>query len=396
MNATEPDLSARWKRFAEAHWGREPAAVPFPPGLAPEQVYGVVAASCAPPAEDAAGVRFATATRGRLRAPGALLPGHHDPGPDAYRDRLNRQLTDSGWLLSVRQPLWRDFGVWARVRELVCGLWRAVGWPALPVTAELALGEHCTGPDAPAPRPGSVTLTWVLSGAMTVRLWPEHTGTEYQLAAGTGDLLYWPAGCRHLDHYLDCCTTLRIVVPARRAAVLTHVRGLLADRMQEDPAYAGAPGVLPFPPPAGPDGEIGAAEPVAGAARLFAGLAACPQTARELRVAWAARRSAAGLEPAPPPRPAVPLDPGLRIRASAQLFRIPDGPGRAVWAANGHTLAVEGAAPDRVRDRLRPGSALGIKELGHSSRMPVKTLIPLLSDLHRIRAIELTNGDGAP
>ncbi|MFD3561318.1 hypothetical protein ACFWVU_16795 [Streptomyces sp. NPDC058686] len=395
MNATEPDLSARWKRFAEAHWGREPAAVPFAPGLVPEQVYGVVAASCALPAEDATGVRFATATQGRLHAPGALLPGHHDPGPDAYRDRLNRQLIDSGWLLSVRQPLWRDFGVWARVRELVCGLWRAVGWPTLPVTAELALGEHCTGPDAPAPRPGSVTLTWVLSGAMTVRLWPEHTGTEYQLAAGTGDLLYWPAGCRHLDHYLDGCTTLRIVVPARRAAVLTHVRGLLADRMQEDPAYAGAPGVLPFPPPAGPDGEIGAAEPVAGAARLFAGLAACPETARELSVAWAARRSAAGLEPAPPPRPAVPLDPGLRIRTSAELFRIPDGPGRSVWAANGHTLAVEGTAPDRVRDRLRPGRALEITELSRCSGMPMETLIPLLSDLHRIRAIELTNGDGA-
>ncbi|MFD3473337.1 hypothetical protein [Streptomyces sp. NPDC058695] len=395
MNATEPDLSARWKRFAEAHWGREPAAVPFATGLGPEQVYGAVAASCAPPAEDAAGVRFTTASQGRLRDAGALLPGRDDPDPDAYRDRLARELAGSGWLLSVHQPLWRDFGLWARVRALVSGLWRAVGWPTLPVTAELALGEHCTGPDAPAPRPGSFALTWVLAGTMTVRLWPEHTGTEYQLAAGTGDLVYWPAGCRHLDHYLDRCTTLRIVVPARRAAALTHVRGLLADRMQEDRVYAGAPGVLPFPPPTDPDGEIGAAEPVATAARLFAGLAAGPGTARELRVAWAARRSAAGLEPAPLPRPAVPLDPGLRVRASAELFRTPDGPGRAVWAANGHTLAVEGPGAERVRNRLWSERAFTIRELGRGSRMPAEKLIPLLSDLHHIRAIELVDGDGA-
>ncbi|MER5955534.1 hypothetical protein [Streptomyces sp. NPDC001893] len=395
MNATEPDLSARWKRFAEAHWGREPAAVPFAPGLGPEQVYGAVAASCAPPVEDAVGVRFATATQGRLRDTGALLPGRDDPGPDAYRDRMARHLTGSGWLLSVRQPLWRDFGLWAHVRELVSGLWRAVGWPALPVTAELALGEHCTGRDAPAARPGSFALTWVLAGTMAVRLWPEHTGTEYQLAAGAGDLLYWPARCRHLDHYLDRCTTLRIVVPARRAAALTHVRGLLADRMQEDLVYAGAPGALPFPPPAAPDGEIGAAEPVAGTARLFAGLATGPGTARELRVSWAARRSAAGLEPAPPPRPAVPLEPGLRVRASAELFRVPDGPGRAVWAANGHTLTVEGVGPERVRNLLRSEAALTTRELGRGSRMPAGTLIPLLSDLHRIRAIELVDGDGA-
>ncbi|MFE2987706.1 hypothetical protein [Streptomyces sp. NPDC059262] len=395
MNATEPDLSARWKRFAEAHWGREPAAVPFAPGLGPEQVYGAVAASCAPPAEDAAGVRFATATQGRLRDAGALLPGCDDADPDAYRDRLHRQLTGSGWLLSVGQPLWRDYELWAHVRELVSGLWRAVGWPALPVTAELSLGERCAGPDAPAPRPGSFTLTWVLAGTMTVRLWPEHTGTEYQLAAGAGDLLYWPAGCRHLDHYLYRCTTLRIMVPARRAAALTHVRGLLAERMQEDPTYAGAPGILPLPPPAGPDGEIGAAEPVAATGRLFSGLAADPGTARELRVSWAARRSAAGLEPAPPPRPAVPLAPGLRVRASAELLRIPDGPGRAVWAANGHTLTVEGAGPERVRKRLRPGLALTIRELGRGSRMPAETLTLLLSDLHRMRAIELVDGDGA-
>ncbi|MFD7181685.1 hypothetical protein ACFV90_17005 [Streptomyces sp. NPDC059904] len=395
MNATEPDLSARWKRFAEAHWGREPAAVPFAPGLGPEQVYGAVAASCAPSAEDAAGVRFATATQGRLRDAGALLPGRDDADPDAYRDRLARQLSGSGWLLSVGQPLWRDYELWAHVRELVSGLWRAVGWPALPVTAELALGERCAGPDAPAPRPGSFALTWVLAGTMTVRLWPEHTGTEYQLTASAGDLLYWPAGCRHLDHYLDRCTTLRIVVPARRAAALTHVRGLLADRMQEDPAYAGTPGVLPFPPPAGQDGEIGAAEPVAATARLFTGLAAAPGTARELRVSWAARRSAAGLEPVPPPRPAVPLTSGLRVRASAELFRIPDGPGRAVWAANGHTLAVEGAGPERVRKWLRPGVTLTIRELGRGSRMSAERLTPLLSDLHRMRAIELVGGDGA-
>ncbi|MFF2248064.1 hypothetical protein [Streptomyces sp. NPDC058142] len=395
MNATEPDLSARWKRFAEAHWGREPAAVPFAPGLGPEQVYGAVAASCAPSAEDAAGVRFATAAQGRLRDAGALLPGRDDADPDAYRDRLARQLSGSGWLLSVGQPLWRDYELWAHVRELVSGLWRAVGWPVLPVTAELALGERCAGPDAPAPRPGSFALTWVLAGTMTVRLWPEHTGTEYQLTATAGDLLYWPAGCRHLDHYLDRCTTLRIVVPARRAATLTHVRGLLADRMQEDPAYAGTPGVLPFPPPAGPDGEIGAAEPVAATARLVTGLAAAPGTARELRVSWAARRSAAGLEPAPPPRPAVPLTPGLRVRASAELFRIPDGPGRAVWAANGHTLAVEGAGPERVRKWLRPGVTLTIGELGRGSRMSAERLTPLLSDLHRMRAIELVGGDGA-
>ncbi|MFF2502741.1 hypothetical protein ACFVTY_05035 [Streptomyces sp. NPDC058067] len=394
MDATEPDLSARWKRFTEAHWGREPAAVPFPPGLRPEQVYRAVAAACAPPGDTTPSVRFAT-PQGRLRTPGTMLPGPDDPTLDAYRDRLNHQLDGNGWLLSVHQPLWRDFALWARVRDLVSGLWQAVGRPALPVTAELAVGEHCAGPDVPAPRPGSFVLTWVLDGTMTVRLWPEHTGTEFQLTAGSGDLLYWPAGCRHLDHYADRCTTLRITVPARRPAALTHVRELIADRMQQDPAYTGAPGTLPFPPPAGSDGRIGAAEPVADTARLFARTAAGPELARELRTAWVARRSAAGLEPVPPPRPAVPLAPGTRLRASAEIFRLPDGRGRAVWAANGHTLGVEGPAAERVRARLRSGAPFTVRDLGRSTGMRDGVLLPLLSHLHRLRAVEPVNGDGA-
>ncbi|MEU6657718.1 hypothetical protein [Streptomyces sp. NPDC046821] len=389
MDATEPDLSARWIRFAEAHWGREPVAVPFAPGLRPEQAYRVIAAACAAPAS---AVHFATA-RGRLPTPGTLLPGPDDRDLNTYANRLGRQLDESGWLLSARQPLWRDFEIWSRVRDLLAGLWGAVGRPALPVTAELSVGQHCAGPDAPAPRPGSIALTWVLDGTMTVRLWPEHTGTEFQLTAGAGDLVYWPAGCRHLDHYLDRCTTLRITVPAHPAAALTHVRELIAERMQQDSVYAGAPAALPFPPPAGPDGRIGAAEPVAGAARLFSRLAAGPELPRELRITWAARHSAAGLEPVPPPRAASRVDPGVRMRASAELFRMPDGPGRAVWAANGHTLPVEGAAAERVGDRLGSGAAFTARELARETGTPAEALVPLLSDLYRIRAIEPVDVD---
>lgn len=171
------------RRFAETHWAREPVVVPDAPalGLDPADAHALLLAAAAQP--DPVPLRLATAD-GVLCEPGPLLPGPADRNLDGYVARLASAppLGGDGWLLTAVDPLHRDFAAWSRVRDALAGLWRYVGWPAVPVTAELAVGDrHHSATEAGDP--GAASLTWVLDGELTVRVRPEHTGTEYELRA---------------------------------------------------------------------------------------------------------------------------------------------------------------------------------------------------------------------
>ncbi|MZD04824.1 hypothetical protein GTW43_06970, partial [Streptomyces sp. SID5785] len=292
-HSPEPDTGATgpgWRDFARTHWSRGPAVVTDAPGpgLAPEAVHALLAAAATRP-----GATRLTTSDALLPDPGPLLPGPRDPDISAYVRRLAHapELSGDGWLLTAADPLAHDPVSWSRVRDVLDGLWRLVGRPPLPVTAELAAGDRHHTPDEQPAQADTAGLTWVLDGALTVRVRPEHTGTEYVLHARAGDLVHWPAGSRRLEHRPGPCTTLHLAVPARRDAALPHVCEVLAALMR-DPA----PGPPPSAPSAAsvtPDGRLTVPAALREHAERFRHALADRAPERALLLRWAALCSAA-------------------------------------------------------------------------------------------------------
>ncbi|WP_353946166.1 hypothetical protein ABII15_34275 [Streptomyces sp. HUAS MG91] len=380
-----------WRRFARVHWAREPVVVPGvrPLGLGPADAHALVRAAIAAAAPGQ--VRLATAD-GWLRDPGPLLPGPGDRDPAGYAERLAREprLAGDGWLLTVSDPLSHDFTLWSRVRDVLAELWRYVGQAPLPITAELAVGDRHHSVEDTAARTDAAALTWVLDGELTVRVRPEHTGTEYALRARAGDMVHWPAGGSHLDHRPGRCTTLRLSVPARTTSALPLVADVLADLMRAGPGHPDGQLTLPHPMPAAPDGRLGVPPRLAASAALLTETLAGPGPERALLLRWAALRSAAGLDPAPPRRPAVRLTPRHRLRRAAEIVRLPREGGDTVWAANGHAWTARPAGADAVLALLRTAPrAVTVTELARTARTSADDpeLLSLLVESYRARAL---------
>jgi hypothetical protein len=121
-------------------------------------------------------------------------------------------------------------------------------------------------------------------------------------------------------------------------------------------------------------------EPLAETADRFAAEATAEATERSLRVGWAKRVSAAALEPVPPPRRGdAGLTSGDRVRATAPVYRMPDGD-QEVWAVNGHAFRIGGGAA------VLAALAAGEVEVGDGPALAV------LGRLHALRAVELSHG----
>ena len=334
-------------------------------------------------------VRFDTGA-GRIRAPGKLLPGPDDSGPDGYRRRLGAELAGPGWLLTVEQPLFLDFASWARVRDGVDGLWRRVGFPVVPVGAELVFGAGVTRNTGLARDAQHAVLAWVLRGRLRVRF----DGTA-AIQAGTGELAYWPAGLRYTETFDDDCLALLLRIPGdarlpvdavQRTVVEFAGTGLAAD--QEVPYLSVPPGL---------GGAVPAVDPLAHAATAVRELSTDPELTRTLRVRWAARVSAAGLEPVPPPREPVRLDARHRVRGTAEVVRMRDGRSGWIWAVHGHAFAVRGEVWSLLR-RLRAGDAIRVGDLCGTTAdgRPDPGALALLTTLHRLRGIEVLAGPDRP
>ncbi|MEV6726765.1 hypothetical protein AB0M94_38300 [Streptomyces xanthochromogenes] len=399
MTWGKAERDVEWGEFAAQYWDRRPARLAAPAPLEAARAHELVVESAEP---FRAGtvyralpkVRLHT-SRGWLGAPGRLLPDVDDKSAERYLTRVERELTFLGAVLSVHQPLHLDHGVWAAVRDTLVELWRAVGWPCLPVEAELTEAARITwdrGMGAPSEH---AVLIWVLEGAMEAELWPNAEGESVQLTASAGELLYWPAGYRSRERYAEQCATLRLHVPRARHLAMATVRTLLADAVHARLGHDGSVPVLPFPAPAASDGASPAcafAEVGKAAGAVMEG----PEAERALRMRWAALRSAAGLDPAPPPRPSAPPAPGQRIRVLREIVRIPDGPGRWIWAAEGHALPVSGAAGERIAEQLRAGRELTVTSLCEAVGADEhNTVVPaLLAKLAGWRAVEVLDEDG--
>ncbi|MGW2863123.1 hypothetical protein [Streptomyces sp. NPDC001205] len=389
-----------WDVFAAQYWGRRPARLTAPAPLDAARAHELVVESAEP---FRAGtlyralpkVRLHT-SRGWLGAPGRLLPDADDESAQQYLARVGGELTAPGLLLSVLQPLHLDHRVWTAVRDELAGLWRAVGWPCLPVESELTEAEHVTWDRGMGAASEHAVLIWVLEGAMEVELWPEAGGESVELAAAAGELLYWPEGYRSRERHAQRCVTLRVRVPRARRLVTAAVRTLLADAVHDRLGHDGAVPLLPFPAPTRPDGPTLVAPELARVGEAAGAALAEGGPARALRARWAALRSAAGLDPAPPPRPSSPPASERRFKVVGEIVRIPDGPGRWFWAADGHAFPVSGAAGERIAEQLIVGRELTVAELcraigadEHNAPVPA-----LLAKLAGLRAVEVLGERG--
>ncbi|GLZ76459.1 hypothetical protein Afil01_12660 [Actinorhabdospora filicis] len=349
-----------WSSFAEKHWEEGPALIAGSPPVDPARAFTLLATS-AEPFRTGSRHRVLPAVRfhqgdGRSAAPGDMLPA---PGEDltGYAARV---AGPDGWLIEAEQPLFLDWPLWSAVRDLLDGLWREVGAPVAPVVAELTAGDAWSR--APGTGETHAMLTWVLAGRLRTRL------GEETLEAGAGDLLYWPAGTVHADEYTEPTLTLRVHVPTDPRMATMHARETLIELMDAGYGDDRVPYVG--------DGPF----PLARTVDLVSGIVDSGELTRLLRLRWAARRSAAGLDPAPAPRPPE-LPEDCRIRVTGEVLRVRAGNDGVVWAANGHAFTLRGSDAGRILRRLTAR--------GTASTTDFPGAFALLQRLYQVRVIDM-------
>ncbi|MFF5978672.1 hypothetical protein ACFY78_07415 [Streptomyces olindensis] len=399
-----------WALFGQRYWDRRPARLGARPPVTLDRIHALTVRSCAP---FRAGTRFWVMPDvrflvgdGRLRAPGPLLPDSTDRTLDDYLRRLDTDVAGQGYLLTVSQPLLLDFALWSAVRDAIRGLWREVGWPNLPVEAEVLIGDRFTEHAGATGAPTHAALTWVLRGRMDVRLWDEAAGPPpaaiadpdrepdgvRTLGAGAGELLYWPGDRRHVDTYRDGCVALRLRIPVDRRLPFTALRDLLAELVHGRHGNDETVPYFPFGPGSRVDEPDGVLPRLTALGDELRTVVEGEQLRRTLRVRWAALRSAAGLEPIPVPREGIPMTRRTRIRRSGEIVRMPDGPGRVVWAVNGNVFTLPTAAGDRVFAALREGEETSVADvcraLGGDGAND-ESVLALLDKLYRLRGIDV-------
>jgi hypothetical protein len=352
-----------WDAFSALPWESSPVRLPGQAApLDPSTAYAAVRLAAAPYRQ---GTRFRALpavqyrwSKGQIGAPGELLPGPDDNSIEDYE----RRHTGEPFLLTVREPFFPDYDLWAEVRDLVEPLWQRIGVPVVPVKTELALTDglrlELSAED------GYHSLLWVLRGELKVEF-AESTST-----AAAGDLLAWPSGPATVLG--SGCVWLRLLVPADGGLAARQVSELLLTRLQVLRGSDATP-YLPLSEAGQP------MRPLVETASRFLELSNNADVERSLRVAWAKRVSAAALDPVPPGQESD-LAVGQRVRSAARIVRMPDGD-RWIWAMNGHAFVIGGG--EALLDQLA-GGELEVRDDAY---------LPLLRRLHSLRAVEVIAND---
>lgn len=379
-------LQAHWRRRACRLQGAAPA-------LDAARAYALVRRAAEP---FRAGTRFLAlpdvrfyVDGGWMRAPGDLLPGAEDADAAGYVARVRARLDGRRFQLRVSQPLFLDYALWAQARDALAGLFERFGQPSLALTAELWLGDADAGTLGPRFEPAAASLRLPLLGGSEVRCWRARpragAAPARVLRAAAGEALYWPEAGWVEEADLGPTLGLAVSVPVDGAAAAVAVKDLLAELVDAELGEQAQVAMLDFPP----RGRAAIA-PLRQVAAQMRAAAAGGDLQRALRASWAARASAAGLEPVPAPRE-EPLAPADRVgldRRSA-LLRLADGE-REWWAVNGHAFSMPvHPRVDALLRALQGGAPATVAQLcAGPRRRPDPGLLALLQRLHDLRAVE--------
>lgn len=394
-----------WSRLLP-HWDRRPYCLPgVAHRLTPERAFALIVQAAAP---FRAGTRFMALPDvrfyldgGLMRAPGDLLPGEEDRDAPAYVRRVRERLHGARFQLRVSQPLFLDERLWSATRDLLAGLFAAIGCPALPVDAAFWVGDAQPQTLGARLDPRHACLRLPLLGASEVRLWRSRPrrerAPEQILRARPGELLCWP-GRRWYEEADDGATLgLALAIPTHAADAMIAAKNLLAEQVDDALGEDERVAMLAFPPRAGRHG-IAALAPLTRVGAAATAAVAGGGLERALRLTWAARASAWALEPVPAPREESALheDDCVQLDPRSPLLRLRDGEGW-VWAINGHVFAMpEHPRAQQLLDELRDGQRQRVADLCRSQRRGRidRGVLDLLQRLYALRAV-LRSGEEA-
>jgi hypothetical protein len=401
-----------WAEFGRRYWNREPVRLRASAPVQLQQVYEMTVEAAAP---FRAGLRYRVLPDVRfvigdaqLRAPGTLLPDSADRTVNGYFDRLDAALPGEGYLLAAAQPLALDFALWAAMRASFAGLWREVGWPNLGMTTEFLIGDRFAQHSDLSCPPTHAVLTWVLHGSLDLRLWDEWMGTPpagaadpnsdvpaaHRLRANAGDLVYWPATRRWADIGADRCVAVRVRIPVDGRLAFNAVRDLVYATMQPGRGFDALVPYFPVTDSTTMDDSDGLVDHLGVLGRRVREAATSGDLVRTLRVQWAARRSAAGLEPIPPAREGRNWCPDDLVRVSAEIVRMADDASRELWAVNGHVFALQAESAEHLYSVLPHDTAVDVAAACHAAGPgeQAERMLALLNTLYRLRGIDLVEG----
>lgn len=353
-----------------------------------------------------AGTRFQTlpsvtfdTSAGRVHHPGDLLPRVAEAELGSYHERIQSYGTDV-WTIGVNQPWVDDAERWELARDALLQRFDEEGYPVLPVSLDLVATSATSWRAGSEPR-GS-QLLWVLEGEAEVQL----AGTWCNLDRGSGALSV-SMGSRLTVHRHPSSGPLVLLLatvsadPRVPVMALAHRVAAVLDSSRSDDAVPYLMATLTASGEPAPVAEQPVLEPLGRARDALLGYFDDPHRIPAARLEWARRVSAAGLEPAPPPRPrrAPPsLDRHTRWVRRARVLFGEDGRGGTVCAANGHAFTVQGNAVRKFLAELNSMSTTSLDELagavaGAAATDEVRatiarSLAPMFEQLWRLRAVE--------
>ncbi|MET0403863.1 MAG: DUF6624 domain-containing protein, partial [Cystobacter sp.] len=388
-----------WASFARHHWEKAPGVLsPEAPIVPGERVFRTLVEASAP-------FRFGTRFRAlpnvkfltgnaQLRAPGTLLPGPGDDDVGSYLRRVADKVGGRRSQLLVEQPFLLDFFLWDRLRGFLQGLFERVGLPVLPVSTEVFVGDFARAPRGVEARPHHSLFLLVLQGRLRIRV---STSPATVLEAREGQVLYVPSRAEYVEECRGRCMALRLWIPMAGAPPVEEVRELLVTLLDEQMSPEGPVPLLPYP---WRRGRQGTGAPIASLSRVARGLEALiqgPDLEQALRILWAQRVSAGGLEPVPPPLDVPPLEDATLVRGvpHVRVVRMEDSPGQWIWAIHGHAFPMqESPESSQILDVLRSGEAVRVSELCRVARRASQRAMirQLLETLHALRALEVVAG----
>lgn len=204
-----------------------------------------------------------------------------------------------------------------------------------------------------------------------------------------------PCGHRAEVRYEPRTLALRLRIPADPRLLHRAVEDVVSGLLQEH--RYGSDDAVPYlddAPSEDPRAALPDVRPLTDTAAALGHECESPRLERVLRILWARRASAGGLEPVPPPRQSPPPpEAGQRVRVTAPVLRMPEGNGW-VWAANGHAFALRGQSGERLLELLQENTTAAptvgdlCRQLPQSSHAGA---LALLRKLHALRAVDLTD-----